>query len=169
MIKPTTKFASLFAASASIFRLIAFYGGLVTPETGKYVIFMHMLFILLAVFLTIRTNRIEGVDERKSMGHDIKTGFKAGGLYSVLTVAFVFIYFKYVDVNYFVFKQQELVGSQLKNDPSIDPVKAKASVESFFSLMNYCTVTLLALIVISFLYTVAVVMLNRFLLNRISR
>lgn len=167
MLTPTTRFAVFFALSACIFRLITFYGGWLTPKTAQYVIFMHLLFILLAVFIAVRVNQNKEIDEQRKLGDDIKTGFKAGSIYSIITTAFVFVYFKFIDVNYFIFKQQELIAAQLK-DPTADPVRVKQGVEDFFSLTNYCSVTLLGLMVVTFIYTVIVILVNRFLLNRFN-
>lgn len=163
--KKAASYALGFALVAAILRLIAYFGGFITPETGQYVIFMHMLFILLTVFFGVRANRDEA-GAPITLGTKIKSGFKAGGLYSVISTAFVLFYFKFIDKNYFLLKQQQLIQGQLSENPSLDPVTVKNNVEGFFSLMNYCTVTLLALMVMSFLYTIMIVLLDRALFRR---
>ncbi|MES2630042.1 MAG: hypothetical protein V4616_13845 [Bacteroidota bacterium] len=165
-MKQAGKYAVIFALVAFILRLLGFYGGLITPETAQQVIFMHMLFILLTVFLSIRQVRIDAGDQPFTIGTQVKAGFKSGGLYSVLTTILVFVYFKFIDVNYFIFKQQELVDQELKANPTVGAVKVKEGVENFFSLMNYCTITLLALMAITFFYTLLIVVLNRYVLRK---
>lgn len=167
MLKPDLKFAFYFVMIACIIRMVLFYGGLITPKTGQYVIFMHMLFILLSIFFAIRNSGSMLKPKEARLGHELKASVKAGGLYSVLTTAFVFIYYKAIDVNYFILKQQELI-SEASKDPGADVEQVKKSVESFFSLMNYCTVTLLGLMLLTFVYGIVMVLMNRFVKSRLG-
>ncbi len=162
-LTPTIKVAIMLALTAGIIRLVAFYGGFATAKTGQYVIYMHMLFILVSIFFGVKTtNKNNGPT---TAGSDLKLAIKAGGTYALLTTIFVYVYFKFIDINYFALKQQDLIDAQVKNQGG-DVAQLKEKVESFFSLMNYTTVTLLGLMLVTFAYAVVFVFLNRYMLNR---
>jgi len=163
-VNPTLRVAIILALTAGIIRLVAFFGGFASPNMSKYVMFMHMLFILFSVFFGIRSSQS---GKQTTPGADLKAAIKAGGVYTVISTAFVFIYFRFIDINYFVLKQQELIEAEVKRGGNINQIKEK--VENFFSLMNYSTITLLGLMMIVFLYSVMVVLLDRYVLNRITK
>ena len=162
-VNPTLKVAIILALTAGVIRLLTFFGGFSSPNVAKYVIFGHMLCILLSIFFGIRYSQ-QG--KETTPGGDLKSGIKAGGVYTLISTAFVYIYFRFIDINYFAIKQQELIEAEVKRGGNIDQIKDK--VESFFSLMNYTTVTLLGLMMITFLYAVLVVVLDRYFLNRFT-
>ncbi len=163
-INPTLRVAIIMALVAGILRLLVFFSGYSSPELARYVIFMHMFCILLSVFFGIRASQTG--KKQTTPGGDLKSAIKAGGVYTLISTAFVFIYFKFIDINYFVIKQQELIEAEVKNGGNIDQIREK--VENFFSLMNYTTVTLLGLMMISFMYSVLVVLIDRYVLNRFT-
>jgi hypothetical protein len=166
-MKSSVKFALFFAFSAIILRLIAFFGGYINSQTGQYVIFMHLLFVLLSVFFAIRNIAPGNGTDRERLMDELKTGAKAGGLYAVISTAFVFIYFKLIDTTYFPAKREQLIAAQLKAGAP-DAEKVRQNVEGFFSIGNYTAVTLIGLVVVGLIYTLVLVVVNRYIIERMK-
>ncbi len=165
-MKTYAKFAIFFAAGAFAIRLTAFYMNLNPADVVRYGVMMHILFILVAIFFGIKTaEQPSSNSERELLLTDFKAGLKSGGLYTVITTFLTYMYYKFIDAQYFVLKQQELIDAQVEAGKPVQ--EATESIQGFFSLQNYTAITLIGFITATGIFTVLLTVINRFVLNRL--
>ncbi len=171
-MKTWAKYAVTFVAVGAIVRMVIFYAGLSTPNTPKLIMLLHLMLILLTIFLTVRSKEFKQEDSRFQLKADLKNGLRAGGLYAILTTAFVFLYFKAIDTNYLLLLKQERIDAELKMFPNADETQIHqitSSAELLSSISFYCTITTLGLMLATFTYTVMVAVINRYVLSRLPQ
>jgi hypothetical protein len=86
---------------------------------------------------------------------DAKASMKLLGLYSLLMTVFFFVYYQFVDVEFFKSKQEALIYNAIQsNEEGIDPEDAADKVRSFFSLRNGTAIVLAGYVALSAFYSI---------------
>jgi hypothetical protein len=138
------KFAFIFSASAILIRLALYFTNYNSETMTKQVMFMHMLFVVLAVLLSILfPNRDDSKLSTSPLFTNIKNGLRGGVLYAVITAVFVFLFYKYIDPEFFYARRDAImeVQSQAMDDPEMIAARVD-KIKTSFTLFNYTTVTL---------------------------
>jgi len=113
-MKPSTKFAVIFAFSWAILKLILFNTSL--RETSFEIgIMANMLFMILAIFLTLYSTNDSG-----SFLSDFKVGMQATAKYAIIIGLVIFVYYKFIDVDFFEKRIIERQNIELKKIKEID-------------------------------------------------
>ncbi len=155
-----------FAFSAILIRLALFYLGYENNDTSRYLILMHILFILLSVFFSAM-NFSKAFPEKNHFTQHLKIGFKGGAVYTLIITAFLGIYYGAINNATFMAKRDTLVAAQI--EAGGDQLDADAiarlteNIESFFTVLNYCTITFISFLLVSFVYAAGVAILIRLL------
>ncbi len=147
MNKELNRTALYFALAGIGVKLITFF--LALPfEVG---IFGYFLFILFALFLGMRKHIIQG--SYQGFGDVLKAGMKIGSIYAVLVSVFTYIYYSYIDYNFFPgqIAERMLEGKEAgMTDEQI--LQMKDSLEFVFSTSTHTTGTLIGFMFVSFIY-----------------
>ncbi|HEX4888471.1 MAG TPA: hypothetical protein VFV37_10540 [Luteibaculaceae bacterium] len=144
-------------------RIAMFSTGLNKPEYLQYIIFMHMLLVLLSVFFAARMSAYGSFESSDAkLKAELKAGIKGGLIYTAITAAMVFVYFSFIDINYFYLKQQQLIeGATREGAQNLDQVVK--SVESFFTVGNWTTLTLLSYSMLTFIDALLLALVNKWM------
>jgi hypothetical protein len=183
-MRTTVKTGILFAIAWILVKLAAFGMGYST-ESLVPLVFLNMFFLLAAIsiglFLTKRGNT-----KKSSTLNDIKNGLTAGVPYAILIGSFLFLYYNNIDPEYNAHqireKQMEL---KIQLDDPVSFVKLKASNEefevmtkeqiveksseslkAFYNPKFTMTLTLLALLLLSTIYSIFVTIVMRRIIFR---
>jgi uncharacterized membrane protein len=99
----------------------------------------------------------------------MKAAFRTNGLYSILLVAFLYMYFAWVNPSYFPNTHEVIVQRELAADSSLDPATVLARVQEFFSLRNFITMILLLCMAMSGFYSLLFAALRSAIIDRRPR
>ncbi|MGB0167014.1 MAG: hypothetical protein ACPF8V_09190, partial [Luteibaculum sp.] len=114
-----------FALSAILIRLALFYFGYETPESGKYVFLLHILFILLSVFFAVIQFK-KFFPEKKGFTDYLKQGLKAGLFYSIVLTAFLWLFYSAINKDTFIAKRDNLIAQQIEGQDLNEAAQKKA-------------------------------------------
>lgn len=155
-----------FAFSAIVIRLALFYLGYENQDSARYLILMHILLILLSVFFSALNHAKANPDKRHFTNH-LKIGFKGGSVYTIIITGFLMLFYKVINEDTFTAKREFLIAQQIEagganlDESAIEAVRT--NIESFFTVFNYCTITFIGFLVITFMYSAGVALLLRFM------
>ena len=147
MNKALNKTALNFALAGIGVKLTTFYFAL-PFEIG---IFGYFLFILFALFLGMRKHIIQ--NGFLGFGDVLKAGMKIGSIYTLLVAIFTYVYYRFIDYNFFPgqIAERMLAGKEAgMSDEQI--VQMKDTLEFVFSASTQTTATLIGFMFVGFIY-----------------
>lgn len=119
-------------------------------DIGRYAIFLNILFIMSAVFLSIR-------EFKKSRGatsdyiEDFKIGMKAAAWYAILLSVFVYTYYSYIDSSYFPTLMESRM--ELAKEAGVDVKQAKDTAVVVLNPFFQSTITLVGFLLMGAFYS----------------
>lgn len=144
-----------------IAKLVAFMAGVSAQDTQTGFIIGHLLLILLGVFFA---QMFQPADS--TFIEDVKMSMKNVGTYSIINAAFLFIYYKYIDIAYFPNRIASMV-EQTNNLPEGTSVEqVTETYELFFTAFNWSTLSLLAWMITGVIYTLLFTAFHRKFLRK---
>ncbi|MFN3916447.1 MAG: DUF4199 family protein [Flavobacteriales bacterium] len=177
------KTAINFALAYILAELIMVATGYHLNEMARFVTYAaNTLFLLLAVFISIRkeTKLRKGIPT--SFLVDIKTGLKAVGVYALSITVFVYFYYNFIVPDYTIAKVETVrAAAQAHDFAELQRISPKEyggmSHEEFVELMvknaqywlnpsKVVPITLLGLMLIGFIYTFILTAINRRVLSK---
>jgi len=100
-MRPAIKYACLFATVSILTKLVIFYRHLQFNSTADVVLVSsYLLFVLLSVFFGMRGEAIL-LKVKPSFLINVKSGMKSAAVYALIMAVFLFIYYKFIDTEYF--------------------------------------------------------------------
>lgn len=146
----------------------------------------NTLCLLLAISISIITNFNKLKHKGVSIVTDLKTGIKTGVVYALIVASFLFVYYKWIDPGYHeAIKQQYIAYSEsedfyknaeeakLQDDGlsslSEDDLRDNAQInaEEMLSIKTVFPMSLMALLMLSILYSFLVTGFNRIILSKL--
>lgn len=175
VMRPPVKYALVFFSLFAIGKIILFQMGL-QQQQYQMVILANLLFVLLAVFFALREITKTRGPEGVSFLADVKLGLQTAALYALLTASFVYVYYKWIDVEFLNSMQEHLitqVETAIENE-SIPKGTTKhqfledsaRQAEMIYSPGSQFTITMIGLIMMGFIYSFFLTFLNRKVLSR---
>lgn len=107
MFKNPFQVAITFALVALAVKLVIFYLGVQHGDMERYLIYIYMLILLLAIFFGIRSNKINN-STPTTFGEDFKTGARTASFFAILVAVITFVYYAKIDADFFEMKKQPL-------------------------------------------------------------
>jgi hypothetical protein len=107
MFKNPLQVAIIFAVISLLVKLSVFSLGMQHGHMEKYIWYIYMLILLIAVFFGIRSNKITNKGTT-SVGQDFKTGARTASFYAILMAIITFLYYTQIDTDFFEIKKEEL-------------------------------------------------------------
>ena len=149
-----------------------FYAGVAvdSAQWKMYIVFAHLSFLLISILAALQPS-LKALQNNPKMklptfGDDMTKAVKAGAVYAIATAILVFIYFKFIDPAYFAQHQQALIDAEMMKHPKTDPEDVRKKVMSVFSLFNYLTITLAALLFGALAYSALATLIKRILTRK---
>lgn len=153
MQHPSLHIALRVALAVIGLRLVLFFAA---PE-GEFAEPLYF-FINLAALPALAIYAVWPRGEANGFLQDAKSSLRLLGLYSLVMTAFFFVYYGYIDREFFPSRHEQLIHGELsaaaENDEELDPEEARRKVESFFSLRNGTAVVLAVYMAFSLFYSV---------------
>lgn len=153
-------FPVIAAVLVIILRLVIYYTNFEADWLTAANIFLHLLIVLICVIYAIWPR--PGINAFLS---DVKNGVKLAGVYAVLIAAFVFIYYSYIDSDFFPNMTEKIAQGTIAETPDKDPEEIETGVKSFFTPFNYTTITLIGYFCAGVFYSLLFAALKRVVLR----
>jgi len=119
-------------------RLVLFYGSIETSWTDA-----AYLFINLAVLPVLALYAIWPRGAYRGFLPDARDVMRITALYAILMVAFMYAYFRLIDVDFFPSMHERIFHQELANTTEeVDPQEMKERIQTFFSLRNGTAIAL---------------------------
>lgn len=135
------------------------------PPTGTVFMLVHFLAIATIVFFTgvglLRKDRSAGFPAL------VREGFKGAAVYSLLLLAFLWIYFTWIETDSFDRRIEELVFRAVEE--GAQEGEARRRFSGFFTPFNYASMSFFALLAISLFNALLLGAMHHKLLRRIMR
>ncbi len=177
----TVKIGVLFALLFMLAKMMFFWSG-ISGDDLRPIIMINILFILLAIALGLYFHKREET-EQSNMLNDIKNAMSAGVPYALLVSIFLYVYYSKIDPGYNEHKiaEQEMAVRKMLDDPQeFKTIKENEEFEiltkeeifdrmsenarAVYSAGTTTTVSLLAMILLSTLYSILVaIVMKRFI------
>jgi hypothetical protein len=107
MFKNPLQVAIIFAAISLLVKLSVFSMDIQHGDMEKYIWYIYMLILLIAVFFGIRSNKITHTGQT-TIGQDVKTGARTASYFAILMTIITYLYYTQIDVDFFEIKKEEL-------------------------------------------------------------
>ena len=107
MLKNPFQVAITFSLVVLCVKLIIFSLGAQHGDMERYLIYIYMLILLLAVFFGIRSNKINNPNP-PTFGEDFKSGARTASFFGILVAVITFVYYSQIDADFFEIKKQPL-------------------------------------------------------------
>ncbi len=179
----TIKVGLLFAALFIIIKMMFFYiKG--TPENLLPMIMINILFVLLSIAIGLYLHKKQETEQSNLM-NDIKNGMSAGVPYALIISIFLYLYYAKIDPGYNEHKIAEHKYGMIKNFEDPEQMKAirqnpkfvnatdeeiqekmNENAEAVFTAGNTATISVLAMILLSTLYSILVAIVYKRLIFR---
>lgn len=105
MFKNPFQTAIISAVVSLLIKLIIFSMGIQHGPMEKYIFFIYMLILLIAIFIAIRTNKIN-VEGNTTFIEDFKVGARTASFYAILMGIITYAYYSGIDSDFFSIKQE---------------------------------------------------------------
>jgi hypothetical protein len=153
---------SVTAAMVSIIGKMLYFIFLAPNETfDTYTRFFYLLCFLIALFIGLRNWKLQNANV--AFTDDVKSGMKIVSIYAIILSSFTFVYYKYINPNYFLQKIQSAIDAVSASGSSNDELNQVENTASFvFNAFTHSTLTLFGLMVIGFFYTLILILLFRY-------
>ena len=179
-MKATVRYGLIFAGLYAAVKLGVFAADLQHDTIGVLIVpLSNLLFMLLAIFLGLFSHRKTLKGEETTFVTDFKGAMQSGLVYILGVGAFVVIYYKVIDANFFQDKADAWMA--MVEDPDFDwsimeeqyPQLTREDIVDRerqstvkMSLKQYLPMTVMGMLALALFYTILVVILFRRVLSR---
>lgn len=160
MKNPIQNFAITAAVSSVLLKMLYYIQFYPNDDFDMYVRFAYLLFFLLALFLGLRAWKKK--NDPSDFPTDMKSGMKIASIYAIIVSAFTYVYYKFINPNYFEFKIAERMKAAADSGEDVDLDKIKETASFIFDAFIHSTITLFGLIAIGLFYCIIIVAILRF-------
>jgi hypothetical protein len=162
-LKQPVTLAFVLAIFAFLVKVTLYWKGIDVWDVQLYLVALHLLLILLAVFAAIFSF------SDPDYIHLVKRGVQAAAVYAVVSAFLVVVYYQLIEPDSFARRQELLLSREMESsDNKLNEAEMRAKLSSFFSLFRYTTITLASFLVAGAIYAL-VTALFRMLFLRVGR
>lgn len=162
-MKKIQRIALLLALLPMIGKLAGFAYGVSAGDSQSFFILMHIFLLLVGVFFALRMQTPDS-----SFLEDVKQGMKAVGVYSMASAFFMYVYYKFIDTQYFPNKIASMVANTDLAATGKTSEDITTTYETFFTAFNWTTLSLVAWMLAGLIYTVLLTLLHRKVLRKLQ-
>ncbi len=153
-MKTTLKYALFISSASIIWKLSLFIAKAQDTLLGKYYLFAYFLFILLGILFGIKSHQ-KNNPEGTSLGSKIKSGMKITSLNALFYSAFIFVYYKWIDLSFFNSKiEKDLLLMKSRNNTATEIEQYLNTTKILYSPSSLFQATLFGFILIGALYSI---------------
>lgn len=106
MFKNPFQVAVAFAFLALCIKLFFFVMEMQHGAVEKYIIYIYMFILLLAIFFGIRSNKINVEEGKTTFSQDFKAGARTASFFALLVAGITYVYYAKIDIDFFEIKKQ---------------------------------------------------------------
>ena len=151
---------AVWAVLASVIvKMLVYVTGNQFTSIGRFSIFINIFIVMLAVFLGIREHK-KVVGSSSTYLEDVKVGMKAASWFAILLSIFVYVYYNYIDTEYFsILLEQRMETAAAQED--VDLTKVREAGQAFLSPFFQTTITLVGFVLIGAFYSALIAFFMR--------
>lgn len=97
---------------------------------------------------------------------EIAAALRVMAVYAVIMIAFIVVFYAFIDTSYFPEKRADIVRRALESQPDSDPAELTQQAEDFFSLRNFSILMLVGFLISSGFYALFFTIIKRVFMNR---
>ncbi|UTW60800.1 DUF4199 domain-containing protein [bacterium SCSIO 12741] len=121
---------------------------------------LYFLYLLLAIYLGMRSYKRS--QPEAGFRHLFKSGMQGGAIFTLLVSAFGFVYYKWINPEYFLHRIESRVAEATQLGYSAEDIeKVRSTAEFIFSSVVDGTVSLIMFMLMSVLYSLTITVLFR--------
>jgi hypothetical protein len=133
----------------------------------------NTLCLLLAIGISIVKNFKKFKHQGLSLVSDLKTGIKTGVVYALIISSFLFSYYKWIDPGYQEFEEDAIDAKKIDKGLSSLSEKdlrdnAQINIDQMLSIKTVFPMSLMALLMLSILYSFLITAFNRMVLAKLD-
>jgi hypothetical protein len=118
----------------------------------------YFLLLLIAIFIGMREFYIS--TRNSSLVTNLKVGAQVGAIFSLLTTVFTYVFYRFVDLQFFAFMISErLEAAQQAGASAEDVEKYRGNLEMVFNAGTQSMATLIGFMFLTFVYSALVALL----------
>ena len=153
-MKLVLKYALFISSFSIIWKLSLFIANAQNTVLGKYYLFAYFLFILVGILFGLK-EYIKKHPEGTSIGEKIKVGMKISGLNALLYSAFIFLYYRWIDISFFASKiNKDLLLMKSRNNSPSEIEQYLNTVKILYSPSSLFQATLFGFLLIGIIYSI---------------
>jgi hypothetical protein len=150
----------IYMLAASLFlKFLVYLNHWQLTSYERYTMFANIFIMLTGVFFAIRHYKLSRSGEISSFADDFKAGMRVAALYTLAMTAFVFIYYNYIDPNYFPEKLNTQL--QLAEASGLDTRQVEQTGSVVLTPFFQSTVTLIGFMIMGMIYSALIAFLVR--------
>lgn len=149
------KYPLLGAGLGILTKLGYFFFAAPNQTLDMWVRFAYLLFFLgsLMAGIMVWKQRLP----QSGFTQDVKTGMKITSVFALIISSFTWIYYKWIETNYF----QKRIQESIENVPQEQVEQSREFAEFIFDPFTHSTITLFGSMIIGFFYTLVIVLMLR--------
>ena len=97
---------------------------------------------------------------------EVSSAMRIMAVFAVIMIAFIIVFYAFIDKEFFPEKQAEILKSALESNPESKHAELRKQVEDFFSLRNFSVLLLLGFMISSAFYAVFFTVLKRLIMRQ---
>lgn len=133
MFKNPFQVAITFSILALSIKLFFFSMEMQHGAVEKYIIYIYMLILLVAIFFGIRSNKINVEDGKTTFGQDFKAGARTASFFAILVALITYVYYAKIDINFFEIKKQPILETLKITAQQKLQTQSKVEVDAFLA------------------------------------
>ena len=141
-----------------LLKLLVFFTGSQFDAFGRFAIFGNIFFLLFGIFLGLRLHK-QKVLSASTFIDDFKAGMNVAAYYAILMSAFVYLYYTFIDPDYFDIRLAKQLDIAKENGMNLAEVKKTGAF--FLSPFFQTTISLLGFLLLGSFYAAILSFLMR--------
>ena len=111
MFKNPFQVAVAFSILALCVKLLFFVMEMQHGAAEKYIVYIYMLILLIAIFFGIRSSKLDIEGGKTTFGQDFKAGARTASFFAILVAVITYVYYAKIDVDFFEIKKQPILDA----------------------------------------------------------
>lgn len=157
-MKSFISIATWMVGLSVLLKLAVFFSATQFETFGRFAIFGNIFFLLLGIFFGLRLHK-QKVLSKSSYLEDFKAGMRVAAYYALFMSAFVFLYYNYIDPDYFEIRLAKQLEIARENQMDLEQVKKTGAF--FLSPFFQTTISLLGFLLLGSFYSAILAFLMR--------
>lgn len=143
MFRNPLQTAIVFSILALLVKIIIYLLGVQHGDMERYIVFIYMFIVMLAVFVGIRQNKVYA-EKATTFGEDFKVGARTASIFGLLVGVITYFYYNNIDITFFEVKKSPIIDAVMEETKVKLTNEGKAEAVKFLSNQLFALNTMLS-------------------------